>query len=91
MNIDKTFIQGVAIGAMRYQQCNIIAINWWDNNDGLCLQLNYQNSHKLADLNELEAMLDSFVKVEDVIVGSSIRVFFSRDENGQFIRKAQTR
>lgn len=87
MNISKDFIKGVAIGALRYQQCNIIDVEWWDNNDGLCLELNYQNSHKLDDLEELEAMLDSFVQVDSVIIGSSIRVFFKRDDKGEFIRK----
>lgn len=87
MNISKNFIEGIAIGALRYQQCNIKDVHWWDNNENLCLELEYQNNHRLGDLEEMEAMIDSFVKVEDVIVGSTIRVFFRRNENGEFVRK----
>lgn len=87
MNISKNFIEGIAIGALRYQQCNIIDVQWWDNDESLSLELAYQNNHRLGDLEEMEAMIDSFVKVEDVIIGSTIRIFFERDENGEFARK----
>ena len=87
--INKDFIAGLAIGAIRAEKTNLSEHNYpyveWDETakDTLRLRIKYQCSLYLEDLEEMERMLESFYEINSIVVGGSIDIYINTKSDGK--------
>ena len=86
--INKDFLAGIAVGAIRCEKCNIDSTGIrWGKDQGIDdfweLTICYQCGHYLADLERAAAMMRSFCECTSVIVSGNSITFVIKEEGGE--------
>lgn len=86
--INKDFIAGLAIGAIRCEKVNLSnqekPFEWTETaKDTLMLRIKYNCAHYLEDLDEMERMVKSFCKVNSVVVWKTIDIYIDTKDDGE--------
>lgn len=87
--INKDFIAGLVIGALRCEKINLSEqdypfVEWIGiDEDSLRMSIKYNCAHYLEDLDEMERIVKSFCKVNSVVVGKTINIYIDTKEDGE--------
>lgn len=82
--INKDFIAGLAIGAIRAEETNLSDVEWDKTcKETLRLRIKYTRSLYLEDLEEMKMMLESFCDINGIVVGGSIDIYINTKSDGE--------